>query len=88
MRKNRLDSVVDELGRRRSLFKQAAQKQFKGTNPYRQEPIPDEERIQDYLQWMGTPMEDELRKQVGDAQVEQIHTSMRDLINKRVMRNA
>ena len=84
MKKNVLDLVVDELHRRRGLVKGVLSKQFKNTNPYRQEPVSDEERIRRY--WSDiVPYEAELRAQGID--VDGIHANMRELINRR-MQNA
>ena len=48
MRTNRMDIVTDLIKKRVGLAFGVAQKQFKNTNPYRKERIPDEERIYDY----------------------------------------
>jgi len=86
-RENRMDAITDRLRKRVDRLLGSAHKQFKGSNPYRQEPVSDEERIQRYLGWSGKPEEQQLRQQMGDAQIDQIHVNMHELINKKV-RNA
>ena len=85
MRENRMDIITDKLRLRVGRLLGSAHKQFKGSNPYRQEPISDEDRIQRYMQWAGTPMEDELRQQGID--VDTIHMNIQKLRDKAV-RNA
>ena len=82
VRENRMDRITDKLKLRVNRITGSAQKQFKGVNPYRQEPVPDEERIQNYLQ--TTPDEDaQLRQQFGDESVDKMHASMQELILRR-----
>ena len=50
MRTNRMDIVTDLIKKRMSLAFGVAHTQFKNTNPYRKERIPDEERIYDFAQ--------------------------------------
>ena len=86
MRENRLDVITDKIKARITRITANAQRQFKGTNPYRKERIPDEERIQSYLN-LTPDVEQELRMQFGDEPIEQMHLNMREMINRR-LRNA
>ena len=52
-------------------------------NPYRQEPVPDEERIQNYLS-ITPDMEMQMRQEMGDQPVDDMHVRMHELINKKV----
>lgn len=57
MRKNRMDIVTDLIKKRVSLAFGVAQKQFKNTNPYRKEKIPDEERLYDFANLTDSDIE-------------------------------
>jgi len=86
MRENILDIRTDKIKARVNRIVKTAQRQFKGTNPYRKERIPDEERIQNYLN-LTPDVEQEMRTQFGDGAVDQMHLNMSELINRR-LRNA
>lgn len=81
------DMTVDILLERQNLVRKELAKRFKKTKPFRMEEVPDEERIQDYLGWQGTPQEQEFRQQFGDEAVDKVHSEMHQLINRR-MQNA
>lgn len=86
MRENRMDRITNKLRKRVDRLLGSAHKQFKGTNPYRKERIPDEERIMNYMN-LTPDVEQELRGQFGDEQVEKMHLNMQELIT-RSKRNA
>jgi hypothetical protein len=86
MEKSFLDESVDITLETMGDITLEIKDMFKGARPFRKVKMPDNERIQNYLQWAGTPMEDELRN--AGVDVDAIHTNMHDLINKKVMRNA
>ncbi len=82
MKENVLDIATDILKVRVGDASLIIKKMFKGANPYRQEPVPDEERIQNYLQ--TTPDEDaQLRQQFGDQEVDGMHARMQGLMYRR-----
>lgn len=87
MEKSIFDLAVDELLERQRLTKIELHKRFKGVKPFRMEKVPDEERIQNYLQ-IDDEMEQEMRQQFGDDAMDKMHLNMRELINRRMMRNA
>jgi hypothetical protein len=71
MLKSRLSGAFDEL-----------RKQYKGTNPYRQEPIPRQERLAQYTKF--TPeIEQMMRQSVGDAAVDRYIVKMEAEARKR-----
>ena len=82
VRENRMDRITDKLKLRVNRIIGSAQKQFKGTNPYRQEPVPDEERIQRYLQ-IDPEMEGQMRQEFGDQLVDKMHFRMQELMSRR-----
>ena len=83
MRENRLDRLTDKLNKRTSRIMGRLGRINKGVNPYRQEPMSDADRINEYMQWAGTPMEQELRQQLGNQEIDQIHQTMQDLMSRR-----
>ena len=85
---NRMDRLTDKLNKRTSRIMGRLGKINKGVNPYRQEPMADEDRINEYMRWAGTSMEQELRQQMGDYEIDKIHFNMHELENKRMMDNA
>lgn len=87
MKQNKMDIVTDLVKKRMGIAFGEAQRQYKNTNPYRKEPIPDEERIQSYLS-LTPDVEQELRQQFGDAPVEQMHSDMQELIKRGKIKNA
>ena len=82
MRENRLDIITDKIKARITRITANAQKQFKGTNPYRKERIPDEERIMNYLN-LTPDVEQEMRMQFGDENIEQMHLNMQELMRRK-----
>lgn len=88
MRKNRMDAITDKLRLRVDRLLGSAHTQFKGANPYRQEPMSDADRINNYIQWADTPMEQEFRQQMGDQEIDKIHFNMQELMKKRMVRDA
>ena len=80
--------AVDELLERQYYTTLELQKRFKGTKPFRMEKMSDDDRLAEYHQWANTPMEQELRAQMGDAEIDKIHQTMHGLENKRMMDNA
>jgi len=76
------DITVDILVERARDARAELVKRFKKTKPFRMEPMSDTERIQQYMQWAGTPMEDELRAQGMD--VDAIHMNMQQLIRRQL----
>lgn len=89
MRENRLDNITDKLRVRVNRIIGHAEKQFKGTNPYRMEKVPDEERITDYYDFLDNPdIEQQWRMEAGDGPVDKYHQDLRTLINRRMMQNA
>jgi len=87
MKRNKMDIVTDLVKKRMGIAFGEAQKQYKNTNPYRKERIPDEERIMSYTSLMPD-VEQELRQQFGDAPVEQMHLNMQKLIERGKIKNA
>ena len=66
MRENKFDIVSDEVKRRIGLAIGEAQKRFKNTNPYRQEPMDNRQRLLDFE--MQSPQDREFaRSNFGDA---------------------
>lgn len=88
MRENLMDIATDILKERITDANLVIKKMYKGTNPYRMEPKSDTDRIAEYNKWAGTPMEGELRQQMGDQEIDKIHFNMQELNKKLVMRNA
>lgn len=89
MRENILDIRTDKIKARVSRIVEKARIQFKGTNPYRKERIPDEERIMNYMNFLDNPeIEQQMRSEAGDEPVEQMHLNMKELINRRMTENA
>lgn len=80
--KSIFDRAVDILIERQQLATIELQRRFKGVDPFRKEKVSDEQRIGDYMKWAGQPMEQELRQQFGDEQIDGIHNDMHDLINR------
>ena len=50
MKENRLDKITDKLLLRVNRIVATAHKQYKSTNPYRKERIPDKERLYEFSQ--------------------------------------
>lgn len=89
MRKNILDTVMDELGRRRELVKQSLHKDFKNTNPYRKVPISPKEQIMDYVDYLENPEFEQqfLEQGVDPMVIQKYHSNMQNLL-RRYQRNA
>ena len=89
MRENLMDTAQDILNERLGEAKGVIKEMFKGATPYRQERVPDEERIKNYFDFLDDPeFEQQMRLQDGDESVEKYKMDMQDLINRRMMRNA
>jgi len=82
MEKTIFDLAVDELLERQYYATLELHKRFKNTKPFRMEPMSDEDRIAEYMQWAGTPMEQELRRQLGDAEIDKIHMNIQQLADR------
>ena len=82
MEKTIFDMAVDELLERQYYTTLELRKRFKGTKPFRMEKMSDEDRISEYMGWANTPMEAELRAQMGDVEIDKIHARMQQLIDK------
>ncbi len=83
VRENSFDRVTDKVASKVGRAKAKVHSYFKGTNPYRQEPMSDEDRITNYMKWANNPeMEQELRQQFGDESIDTIRNNMHDLINR------
>ena len=81
MKQNRLDTVTDLLKARVNRAIGEARKQFKNTNPYRQEPKSTEERLYEFSE-MTPEIEQTLRQQVGDMAVDTYIQRMQKLGGK------
>jgi len=79
--KNRLDKITDKLKTRIGRITLNAQNQFKGVNPYRQEPVSNKERLLKYSEF--TPdVEMRSRQDFGDAPVDNYKQKMEQLLAK------
>ncbi len=76
------DMAVDILLERQNDVTLELHKRFKNTKPFRMEKMSDADRINEYMQWAGTPMEQELRQQLGNQEIDQIHMNIQQLIDK------
>lgn len=89
MKENIMDIAQDILSERLGEAKGVIKTMFKGSIPYRQERVPDEERIMNYYDFLDNPdVEQQLRLQDGDEVVDKYHYDMRELINKGIKKNA
>lgn len=87
-KENMMDIATDILKERIGDANLVIEKMYKGTNPYRMEPMPDEERINNYLKIKADPqMEMQMRQEFGNKEFDNMEFQVRDLINRR-MRNA
>ena len=81
-RENQLDLATDILKSRMSDAFEELRTQYKGTNPYRKEPIPRKERLMQYEQF--TPeVEQMLRQSMGDEPVDKYIMKMEALGRQR-----
>ena len=84
MKENRMDSITDILKNRVAGIVGEARRQFKGSNPYRQEPKSTEQKLLEYADF--TPdVESNLRQNFGDLPVDVYKGNMEQLIGR--MRN-
>jgi len=85
VRENRMDTITDRLKERLGRITLNAQKQFKGTNPYRQVQVTPEERITGYMDYVQEPeIEQNLLQQGTDPmQIQKYHSDMQKLIQGR-----
>lgn len=89
MRENRYDKILAKMTNRIERVSDKMAREFKNTNPFDQERIPDNERIMTYFDFLDNPeVEQEWRMTAGDAAIDKYHLDMRELINRRMMRNA
>lgn len=83
MKENRMDSITDGIKERINRITSEAQKQFKGSNPYRQEPKSPRDRLLDYNQ-LTPDVERFLRQSYGDMVVDSYKTKMEALMRRYV----
>ncbi len=79
---NRLDIITDLLNERINGVKEEVSRQFKGTNPYRQEPVSPQERIQKYLNTSPEQIQF-MRQNFGNQAVDTYIAKMNELILRR-----
>lgn len=88
MKENRMDRLTDKLGIRVDRVMGRLGKINKNTNPYRQEPVPDEQRIMDYQEMLDNPdILQQFEQSMPPDEVQKYHGDMHELINRR-LRNA
>lgn len=82
MKENRMDRLQDKLNARVARIGGRISGINKNTNPYRQERIPDEERLDDYAQLTNTDI-DFARQEFGDEGVANYLRQMDELMRRK-----
>ena len=81
---NRMDRITDMIKVRVSRIVGEAKKQYKGTNPYRQEPVSAKERIMTYDRLLANPeVMQALEQEVGSDAMSEHHRVMQELIRRK-----
>jgi len=76
-----MDIITDAIKSRVTGITGEAHKQFKGSNPYRQEPVSRKERLLHYAD-MTPEIEMSMRQEMGDAAVDNYILKMEALLRR------
>lgn len=83
MKENRLDNITNLLKERITGIVGEAQKQFKGTNPYRKEKVSLDDQLAHY-NTLTPYMETSLRQSLGNEMVDSYKTRMEQIKLRRL----